>query len=258
MATSDFPEGSNGMSDLTQKLREENEYLKTKLAQETKTKEDEIVKRKQTEDKFNALEQQMNEVKHKNKLLTNTKNVNIKYLQEQLKDSQEKVKRSEEENIVYLDMIHDAVKTIAEKDKDIEYRSNENVFLRKQNELLLMQKQKCNDQLKDSQEKVKRSEEENIVYLDMIHDAVKTIAEKDKDIEYRSNETAFLRKQTGLLLMYKHKCNERSDDCTRIIEDLNKLEQLTTQFSFRRRRAAKRLLINQIKDAVTRATSSAY
>ena len=57
------------------------------------------------------------------------------------------------------------------------------------------------DQLKDSQDKVKRSEEENIVYLDMIHDAVKTIAEKDKEIEYRSNENAFLRKETGLLLM---------------------------------------------------------
>ena len=37
MATSDFPEDSNGTSELIQKLREENEYLKTTRKQK-KTK----------------------------------------------------------------------------------------------------------------------------------------------------------------------------------------------------------------------------
>ena len=46
MDTSKFPEDSNGASGLIQKLREENKYSKTKLAQETKTNEDEIRKHK--------------------------------------------------------------------------------------------------------------------------------------------------------------------------------------------------------------------
>ena len=64
----------------------------------------------------------MYEVKHEKKLLADTMKqmaVNITYLQDQLKGSQEKAKTGEEENIIYLGMIGDAVQTIAENENEM-------------------------------------------------------------------------------------------------------------------------------------------
>ena len=41
----------------------------------------------------------------------------------------------------------------------------------------------------DSQEKMNASEEESVDYLDTIRDAVKTIAEKDKEVESIGNRS---------------------------------------------------------------------
>ena len=222
-----FVEEMNGVADINRKLRAENEDLKQKLAYEREAKNEEISKHKMTARKY---KQYLTSVRLGNKGVRDTMasmDEKIMQLEEQLKVSQKQVESIQHE-------------------KQVEVAQEQVKIIHPEKELNV------------SQEQVKALEEESANHLQSFHDAERRLAEADRQLHFRSEDINRLRENVESLLKYKENYMGRNVACKWIIEDLDELEDLTTHFSFLRRRTTKRLLVNRIKDLIGRTMMIQY
>ena len=112
--------------------------------------------------------------------------------------------------------------------------------------------------LRASREEVKVCEDESTNYLTSFHDAARKVASTDRQLHFQSEENKRLQEEVASLLKYKQNYRLRTVNCTWIKEELDQLERVTTNFSFRRRSSTKRALINRLRDLIDRTMKMRY
>ena len=198
---------------------EEINNLKVKLANETKEKNEEINKRKMAVTKCKQFK---NEVNRENKVVTATMVVmdeRIIHLEKELKNSQEEV------NITRMEQ---KLKGSQEEAKNINLE----------------------EQLKVSQEQLKTCEEESAHYLQSFYRVMRRLVEVDVKLQAQTEEIKKLNEDVEILQKFKQNYKARDINNKWIMEQLDELEHVTTNFSFLRRRTSKRDLIKRLKDLI--------
>ena len=205
----DFIKEMSSLADIITMIRTENELLKKQLAKETAAKEAAVKREQQGIVKRQESEKQRQVLKYR-----------VKELEKEKEELEEGKKELEEEK------------------EELEEEKEEHI--------LLIKDMKIN--LKTTDEKLKRRQAEVIVCVDKLHESVKLVAETDHELEYVKSKNTFLNSEAEHHMKYRNNYDQRKNFYGFIMEDLAKLEDLTTQFSIFRRRSTKRRYLNRIRD----------
>ena len=167
------------------------------------------------------------------------------------REQKEIVRRKESEK--QLEAMKDRVEELEDEKEELEEDKKE---LEEENEehMLVIKDVKIN--LKDTNEKLKRCQEEVFIWADKLHESVKLVAETDHQREIVERHNKSLSTEAEHQMKYRKNYNDRNNLSGLIMEDLAQLEELITQFSFFRRRSDKRLCLNRIREKLQKSMSS--
>ena len=228
--TRKFMEEMNGEGDIIRNLRTEIKNLKRKFANETKAKDEEINNLKvelanETKEKNEEInkrkmavskcKQFKNEINRENKVVTATMVVMdemIIHLEKELKNSQEEV------NIVRM-----------EEKLKLSWEEAKNINL---------------------EEQLKTCEENSDHNLQSFYRVMRRLVEVDVKLQAQAEEIKKLNEDVETLQKFKQNYKARDINNKWIMEQLDELEHVTTNFSFLRRRTSKRELIKRLKDLI--------